>query len=217
MTTVSSMIDHTVLKAESQEEEVIKLCKEAMEYGFKAVCINPTYVGLAKDTLKSSGVKVATVIGFPLGANTSEVKAFETENAILNGADEVDMVINIGNLKDKKYDLVKKDIEAVVNAAKGKALVKVITENCLLSEEEKIKAYELSMEAGADYIKTSTGFSTGGATKEDISLMKSIVGNKLGIKASGGIRDGKTAQDMIDAGATRIGASAGIKIINDLK
>lgn len=217
MTTVSSMIDHTVLKAESQEEEVIKLCKEAMEYGFKAVCVNPTYVELAKDTLKSSGVKVATVIGFPLGANTSEVKAFETENAILNGADEVDMVINIGNLKDKKYDLVKKDIEAVVNAAKGKALVKVITENCLLSEEEKIKAYELSMEAGADYIKTSTGFSTGGATKEDISLMKSIVGNKLGIKASGGIRDGKTAQDMIDAGATRIGASAGIKIINDLK
>ncbi len=211
---IGNMIDHTLLKADATEDEIRKLCSEASEYEFAAVCVNSYYVKLASELLKNTEVKVATVIGFPLGANTSEVKAFESENAINNGTSEVDMVINIGALKNKDYDLVKEDIKAVVNAAKDKALVKVIIETCLLTEEEKIMACKLSEEAGADYVKTSTGFSTGGATVEDVKLMKETVGgDRLKIKASGGIRDYEKAKAMVDAGASRIGASASIDIV----
>jgi deoxyribose-phosphate aldolase len=210
---IGNMIDHTLLKADATEDMVKELCNEAKTYNFAAVCVNPYYVKLANEILKDSNVKVATVIGFPLGSNTSEVKAFETENAIKNGADEVDMVINIGALKGKDYDLVKEDIKAVVGAAKDKALVKVIIETCLLNEEEKRIACELSKEAGADYVKTSTGFSTGGATVEDVKLMREIVGENIGVKASGGIRDYEKAKAMVDAGASRIGASASIDIV----
>lgn len=210
---IASMIDHTLLKPDATGEMIDKLCAEAKKYEFAAVCVNPYYVSRAKELLKDTNIKVATVIGFPLGANTKEVKAFETEDAIKNGADEVDMVINIGALKSEEYDVVIDDIKSVVKAANGKAIVKVIIETCLLTEEEKIMACKLAKEAGADYVKTSTGFSTGGATVEDVKLMKEIVGDSLKIKASGGIRDYKTAKAMIDAGASRIGASASIKIV----
>ncbi len=213
MKNLSKYIDHTLLKPETTKDMVKTLCEEAKEYSFYSVCINPTYVNFAKEQLKGSDVKVATVIGFPLGSTTKEVKAYESENAINNGADELDMVINIGALKDKDYDLVKEDIEAVVNAAKGKALVKVIIETCLLDEEEKKMACKLAREAGADFVKTSTGFSTAGATKEDVKLMREVVGDKMGVKASGGIRDYEIAVKMIEAGATRLGASSSIKII----
>jgi deoxyribose-phosphate aldolase len=217
MKTIQQMIDHTILKPEATREEVETLCKEAMEYKFAAVCVNPYYVEFCKDILKDTNVLVATVIGFPLGANTKEVKAFETTNAIKNGADEIDMVINIGALKDKNYNLVKDDISAVVNVAKGKAIVKVIIETSLLLDDEKVKACELAMEAGADFVKTSTGFSTGGATIEDVKLMKSVVGDKLEVKASGGVRDLETAIKMVKAGATRLGTSSGIKITKEIK
>lgn len=216
MREILGIIDHTVLKPDTSNSMIENLCKEALEYDFAAVCVNPYFVKLAKELLQDSNVKVATVIGFPLGANTKEVKAYETIDAIKNGADEIDMVINIGALKNKDYNLVKEDIEAVVEAAKGKAIVKVIIETCLLTEEEKKKACELSLEAGADFVKTSTGFSTGGATIEDVKLMKSIVGDKMGIKASGGIRDLETARKMIEAGATRLGTSSGVKIAKEL-
>lgn len=216
MTNILGMIDHTILKPEATKDMVEKLCKEAMEYKFAAVCVNPYYVRFCKDILKGSSVKVATVIGFPLGANTNEVKAFETRDAINNGADEIDMVINIGALKVKDYKTVKEDIEAVVEAAKDKAIVKVIIETCLLTDEEKIKACELSMEAGADFVKTSTGFSNGGATVEDVKLMKSIVGDKLEVKASGGVRDLESAKKMVEAGATRLGTSSGVKIAKEI-
>ncbi len=216
MKKVLGMIDHTILKAEATEEMVKELCKEAMEYEFAAVCVNPFHVKLCKDLLNGSSVKIATVIGFPLGANTSTVKAFETKDAIANGADEIDMVINIGALKAKTYLLVKDDISGVVKAAKDKALVKVIIETSLLNREEKIKACELAVEAGADFVKTSTGFSTGGASVEDVKLMKEVVGDKLGIKASGGIRDLKTAEQMILAGANRLGVSSGVQIAKEL-
>lgn len=216
MDNISSMIDHTLLKAETTKEMIEKLCSEAIEYHFKAVCINPTYVEYCANLLKNSDVKVATVIGFPLGANTKEVKVFETTDAINNGAEEIDMVINIGALKDRDYNKVKDDIEAVINASKGKAIVKVIIETCLLTEEEKIKACELSMEAGADFVKTSTGFSTGGATIEDVKLMKSVVGDRFEVKASGGVRDLQTAKNMIDAGATRLGTSSGVDIVKSI-
>ncbi len=210
---IASMIDHTLLKPDATKKMIDKLCKEAKEYGFAAVCVNPYYVSRAKELLKDTNIKVTTVIGFPLGANTKEVKAFETEDAIKNGADEVDMVINIGALKSEEYDVVIDDIKSVVKAANGKAIVKVIIETCLLTKEEKIIACKLAKEAGADYVKTSTGFSIGGATVEDVKLMKEIVGDSLKIKASGGIRDYETAKAMIDAGASRIGASASIKIV----
>jgi deoxyribose-phosphate aldolase len=210
---IASMIDHTLLKPEATKEMIEKLCNEAKKYGFAAVCVNPYYVKISKEFLEGSKVKVATVIGFPLGANTKEVKAFETKNAIENGASEVDMVINIGAMKNRDYDVVKKDIEAVVEAAKDSAIVKVIIETCLLTDEEKIKACELSKEAGADFVKTSTGFSTGGATVNDVKLMKKTIGDSLKIKASGAIRDYETAKAMIEAGASRIGASASIKIV----
>jgi deoxyribose-phosphate aldolase len=209
---LARMIDHTILRADATEMEVEKLCNEALEYNFASVCINPAMVEKAATMLKGSDVKVCTVIGFPLGATTTEVKAFETEDVIKKGATEVDMVINIGKLKEGDLEYVKKDIEAVVNAAKGKALTKVIIETCLLTDEEKVTACKLSKEAGADFVKTSTGFSTGGATASDIKLMRETVGPELGVKASGGVRSNADAIAMIENGATRIGASASISI-----
>lgn len=209
---LAKMIDHTLLKADATDEAITKVCKEALEYDFASVCVNPSNVKLVSELLKGSDVKVCTVIGFPLGANTSEVKAFETEDSIKKGAQEVDMVINIGKLKSKDYDYVKKDIEAVVNAAKGKALTKVIIEACLLTNEEKVTVCKLAKEAGADYVKTSTGFSTGGATPEDIKLMRETVGENIGVKASGAVRSQEDAMKVIEAGASRIGASASIAI-----
>ena len=211
------MIDHTILKPEATEKEVEKLCKEALEYNFASVCINPSMVEKAAEMLKGSDVKVCTVIGFPLGATTTEVKAFETEDVIKKGATEVDMVINVGKLKEGNLGYVKKDIEAVVNAAKGKALTKVIIETCLLTDEEKVTACKLSKEAGADFVKTSTGFSTGGATAKDIKLMRETVGEELGVKASGGVRSLEDAELMIENGASRIGASASIAICEGTK
>lgn len=211
----ASMIDHTLLKAETTKNQIEKLCEEAKKYEFASVCVNPTWVHYSAQLLSGTNVKVCTVIGFPLGATTSEVKAFETKNAIENGAQEIDMVINIGALKDGNYNLVRDDIKAVVEAANG-TLVKVIIESCLLTDEEKVKACELSVEAGADFVKTSTGFSTGGATVEDVALMRKTVGPEIGVKASGGVRSLEDMQKMIEAGATRIGASSGVAIMNGL-
>lgn len=210
------MIDHTLLKAETTKEQIDKLCAEAKQFNFASVCVNPTWVKHSSELLHGSDVLVCTVIGFPLGANTPAVKALEAKDAIANGAQEVDMVINIGALKDKNYDLVQADIVAVVEAAKGNALVKVIIETCLLTDEEKVKACELAVAAGADYVKTSTGFSTGGATVADIALMRKTVGPELGVKASGGVRSLEDMKKMVEAGATRIGASSGVAIMNGL-
>lgn len=212
---LNRMIDHTLLKPESTEKQIENLCKEALEYNFKSVCINPCWVAKCHELLNGSEVSVCTVIGFPLGANSTNTKFYETEEAIKDGADEVDMVINIGKLKSGLYEDVKRDIEEVVKAAKGK-IVKVIIETCLLSEDEKIKACKLSKEAGADFVKTSTGFSTAGAKVQDVKLMKENAGG-LKVKASGGIRDLKTAEEMIKNGADRLGVSAGIEIIKELK
>lgn len=217
MTNIASYIDHTLLKAESTKEQVIQICKEAAEYEFASVCVNPAYVATAAAELANSKVKVCTVIGFPLGASTSETKAFETTDAIAKGADEIDMVINIGAIKSGDSELVKNDIQAVVEAARGKAIVKVIIEASLLNDEEKVLASRLSKEAGADFVKTSTGFSTGGATIADVKLMRETVGAELGVKASGGVRSLEDVQSMIDAGATRIGASSGVQIMQGLK
>ncbi|MBC2457489.1 deoxyribose-phosphate aldolase [Clostridium beijerinckii] len=214
---IAKYIDHTILKPEATVEDVKKLCKEAKEYNFASVCVNGCYAKLVSTELMGTDVKTCVVVGFPLGAMTKEAKAFETNQAIENGATEIDMVINVGALKDKNYILLKEDIEAVVNAAKGKALVKVIIETCLLSDEEKVKACEIAKEAKADFVKTSTGFSTGGATKEDIALMRKTVGPDLGVKASGGVRDFKAAMEMINAGASRVGASASISIVSESK
>ena len=208
----ASYIDHTLLKPEATKEQIQRICAEAKEYGFASVCVNPTWVSLAAAELKEVASKVCTVIGFPFGASTSATKAFETKDAIANGADEIDMVINIGALKSKQYKAVEKDIRAVVEAANG-TLVKVIIETCLLSKEEKIKACELAVSAGADFVKNSTGFSTGGATVEDVALMRQTVGPKIGVKASGGVRSLEDLESMVKAGATRIGASSGVKII----
>jgi deoxyribose-phosphate aldolase len=213
---VAKMIDHTLLKADATKDQIEKICAEAKEYNFASVCVNPTWVKRSSDLLNGTEVKVCTVIGFPLGASTPETKAFETKNAIENGATEVDMVINIGALKGGDNELVERDIRAVVDAAKGEALTKVIIETCLLTEEEKVRACELSVKAGADFVKTSTGFSTGGATAEDIALMRKTVGPDIGVKASGGVRSAEDAQKMIEAGATRIGASSGAAIVNGL-
>lgn len=210
---LNQMIDHTILKADAKEEDVLRIIEEAKKYEFFSVCINPCWVALAKEHLAETSVDVCTVIGFPLGANTSEVKAYEATDAINNGATEVDMVINVGALKSKQYKKVLKDIQAVVEAAKGKALVKVIIETALLTDEEKIKVCELAKEAGADFVKTSTGFSTGGATVADVALMRKTVGPDMGVKASGGIHNEAEAKAMIDAGATRIGTSAGVAIM----
>jgi deoxyribose-phosphate aldolase len=217
MKSIPAMIDHTLLKPDATKEMVKALCEEAIQYKFAAVCVNPYYVSYCNEILGDTDVKIASVIGFPLGASTKEVKAFETADSVKNGAVEIDMVINIGALKDKAYDIVKEDIEYVVKAASPKAIVKVIIETCLLTEEEKKKACELSMEAGAHFVKTSTGFSTGGATVDDVKLMKSIVGDKLEVKASGGVRDLSTAKAMIEAGASRLGSSSGINIVKELE
>ncbi len=213
----ATYIDHTLLKADTKKAEIMELCKEARNYSFASVCVNPTWVKTAAAALEGSPVKVCTVIGFPLGASTSEVKAFETENAIQNGAGEIDMVINIGALRNGEDTIVKQDIEAVVKAAQGKAIVKVIIETSLLTDQEKRKACELSILAGADFVKTSTGFSTGGATEEDIKLMRAVVGPEMGVKASGGVRSLEDMKKMISAGATRIGASSGVQIMQGLK
>ncbi|HEL1973325.1 deoxyribose-phosphate aldolase [Streptococcus suis] len=210
---LNKYIDHTILKPETTREQVEKILAEAKEYDFASVCVNPTWVALAAESLKDSDVKVCTVIGFPLGANTPAVKAFETKDAISNGADEIDMVINVGALKTGNYDLVLEDIKAVV-AASGDKLVKVIIEACLLTDDEKVKACQLSQEAGADYVKTSTGFSTGGATVADVALMRKTVGPDMGVKASGGARSYEDAIAFIEAGASRIGASSGVAIMN---
>ncbi|CAK6476052.1 deoxyribose-phosphate aldolase [Peribacillus castrilensis] len=213
---VAGLIDHTLLKADATKEQIKVLCEEAREYNFASVCVNPTWVKYASELLEGSEVKVCTVIGFPLGATTPETKAFETKDAIANGAHEVDMVINIGALKDKDDELVERDIRAVVAASTGKALSKVIIETSLLTDEEKVRACELAVKAGTDYVKTSTGFSTGGATVEDIALMRKTVGPNIGVKASGGVRNTSDAQNVIEAGATRIGASAGVSIVKGL-
>lgn len=213
----AAYIDHTLLKADATKEEIIQLCEEAKTYSFASVCVNPTWVKTAADILNGSSPKVCTVIGFPLGASTSEVKAYETKDAIENGAGEIDMVINIGALRSGDDERVKNDIAAVVDSAKGKAIVKVIIETSLLTDQEKRKACELSRAAGADFVKTSTGFSTGGATVEDVKLMRGVVGPEMGVKASGGVRSFEDMTKMIDAGATRIGASSGVQIMQGLQ
>lgn len=211
---LNRMIDHTILKPEATEAAVQKIIDEAKEYNFFSVCINPCWVAFASEQLADTDVAVCTVIGFPLGANTPEVKAYEAADAIKNGANEVDMVINIGALKSQQYDHVRQDIQGIVDAAKGKALVKVIIETALLTDEEKVKACELAKEAGADFVKTSTGFSTGGAKVADIRLMRETVGPDMGVKASGGVHNAEEALAMIEAGATRIGASMGVAIVS---
>ena len=207
-------IDHTILKPEATAPAVKKICKEAIKYGFASVCVNPYYTALVSKELKGTDIKTCVVIGFPLGANTKEVKAFETNQAIELGAEEVDMVINVGALKDKDYEIVREDIEAVVKAAAKRAIVKVILETCLLTDEEKIKACKISKTAGVDFVKTSTGFSTSGANSHDVTLMRKIVGSEIGVKASGGIRDYDKAVEMVKAGANRLGVSASIAIVN---
>ena len=211
---LAGMIDHTLLKPDATSDKIAQLCFEARKYHFASVCVNPTHVKLCADLLRGSEVKVCTVIGFPLGATATEVKAFETRNALDNGATEIDMVINIGALKAGELDLVAKDIRAVVETGHAaEALVKVIIETALLTDEEKVTACLLAKEAGADYVKTSTGFSGGGATVHDIELMRKTVGPTLGVKASGGVHSREEAEALVAAGATRIGASAGVKII----
>jgi deoxyribose-phosphate aldolase len=215
MNNLAGYIDHTALKPDVTEAEIKRLTGEAKEYGFASVCVNPYWVPLAAEQLKDSSVNVCTVIGFPLGAGTAATKAFETRDAINHGADEVDMVINIGALKSGRNDTVEKDIKAVVDAAAGKALVKVIIEACLLTDEEKVLACQLAVKAGANFVKTSTGFSTGGATPEDVALMRRTVGPEIGVKAAGGIHSKAEAQALIASGATRIGASSGVQIVTE--
>lgn len=215
MKKISSMIDHTILKPDTSLEQVEKICEEAKEYGFASVCVNPYFIRYVSDYLEGTDVKVTSVVGFPLGANDSKIKAYETKKAIEDGADEIDMVINISALKDRQLDVVEEDIRAVVDASKEN-IVKVIIEACLLTEEEKILACEISKKCGADYVKTSTGFSTGGATIEDVKLMRKIVGNDMGVKASGGIRTLEDARAFIKAGASRIGASSSVDIVKEI-
>lgn len=210
--TIASMIDHTLLKPEATPAQIEKLCAEAAEYHFASVCVNPVYIPLAARLLKGTGVKVCCVVGFPLGAIAPEQKAAEAASCAAMGAEELDMVIHVGAAKAGDWALVQRDIEGVVKAAAGHT-VKVIIETCLLTDEEKVKACEAAKAAGADFVKTSTGFSTGGATTHDIALMRKTVGPEMGVKASGGIRDYATAMAMIEAGANRIGASAGIEIV----
>lgn len=212
----SKLFDHTILKADAKEAAVIKICNEAKEHGFMSVCVNSYYTAFVAEQLKGTEVKVCTVVGFPLGQMSTKAKAFETECAVADGAQEIDMVINVAALKDGKYDEVLNDIKAVKTAC-GTALLKVILETCLLTKEEIVRACELCVDAGADFIKTSTGFSTGGATAEDIALMRKTVGPNVGVKASGGVRDSKAALEMVEAGASRIGASATIAILAGAK
>jgi deoxyribose-phosphate aldolase len=212
---MARLIDHTVLKPEACESQIRTLCEEAARYGFATVCINPTWVRFASSLLAGTSVGVCTVVGFPLGANAPDVKIYETRRAIFDGASEIDMVINIGALKSKDYKKVEEDILGVVcGCREAGALSKVIIEAALLDQEEKIKACTLAAAAGADFVKTSTGFGPGGATVEDVALMRQIVGDRLGVKAAGGVRDAETASKMVEAGATRIGASAGVRIVS---
>lgn len=213
---LNKYIDHTLLKADATKEQITKLCNEAKEYDFASVCVNTSYVPLCKELLKDSDVNVCCVVGFPLGAMDTVSKAFEAKTAVTNGAKEVDMVINIGKLKDKDYDYVTNDIKEVVLASKP-AIVKVIIETCLLTDEEKVEACKCAMKANAEFVKTSTGFSTNGATVEDVSLMKKTVGDTCKVKAAGGIRSYEDAMKMIEAGADRLGCSAGIKIMEGAK
>ena len=215
---VAGMIDHTLLKPEATPDEIRKLCMEAKDYSFASVCINPCYVSLCSELLRGTGVKVCTVIGFPLGSTTTEVKQYETEQSIKNGANEVDMVINVGQLKQGNYDYVEKDVKAVVSTARRhNVLSKVIFETALLTDEEKVRAALICKKAGADFVKTSTGFSKGGATVGDVALMKYVVGSAIGVKAAGGIRSKEDAEAMIASGADRIGASASVKIVSGEK
>ena len=207
----TKLFDLTILKADAGREAVKKICEEAKEYSFMSVCVNSYYTSYVAQQLKGTDVKVCTVIGFPLGQMSTRAKVAETAIAVEDGAQEIDMVINVGALKDKLYDVVLSDIREVKKAC-GNALLKVIIETCLLTDEEKVKACELSKEAGADFVKTSTGFSTGGAKAEDVALMRKTVGDEMGVKASGGIRDRETAQMMVNAGASRLGTSATIAI-----
>ncbi|HOA40838.1 MAG: deoxyribose-phosphate aldolase [Halanaerobiales bacterium] len=216
---MSKMIDHTLLKPTARVEDIRDLCQEAYDYEFASVCVNPIFVPMAAKLLANTSVKVTTVIGFPLGANTTEVKAFETRNAVKNGAQEIDMVMNIGAFKSGAYELVANDIKAVVDATKttgisSDIIVKVILETCYLNEEEIVQACLLAKNAGADFVKTSTGFGPAGATIEDVSLMRKTVGRDIGVKASGGIRNYQDALDMLNAGANRIGTSSGVAIVN---
>ncbi len=213
---VAQYIDHTLLKPEATADQIARLCAEAREHHFAAVCVNPCNIRQCTELLRGSGVHVCSVVGFPLGATLPEVKAYETERVIWDGATEVDMVINIGALKGGDYALVQRDIEAVVHVAqRNRALAKVIIEAALLTDDEKVKACTLAKAARADYVKTSTGFGPGGATLHDVELMRRTVGPEMGVKAAGGIRDYETAQQMITAGATRLGASAGVKILRE--
>ena len=217
---IAQMIDHTILKANATEEEVKVLCEEAKQYGFATVCINPCYIPQAVHLLQGTDVGITTVVGFPLGSMTSMAKAYEAREAVELGATEIDMVINVGAMKDEKYDYIRHEISEVTKASKEvepTTIVKVILETCLLTKDEIKKACELAVEAGADYVKTSTGFSTGGATVEDIALMRQTVGPDVGVKASGGVRSYADAKVMIEAGATRIGASASVAITNEAK
>lgn len=213
---IARYIDHTLLKPDASQDQIAQLCYEARTYGFASVCVNPAQVKLCAQLLKDSDVKVCTVVGFPLGATPGTVKAYETQQAIRDGATEIDMVINVGALKSQDYVTVKEDIGAVVRAAHaGNALVKVIIEAALLTDEEKVIASHLSKLAGADFVKTSTGFGPGGATAEDVALMRKVVGPDIGVKAAGGVRNFADAQTMIAAGATRLGASAGVRIVKE--
>lgn len=209
---VAGLVDHTLLKPNATPEQIATLCDEAIQYDFASVCVNPANIAQAAKKLAGSGVAPCVVVGFPLGANTSAVKAYETTEVIELGAEEVDMVINIGAAKAGDWALVQKDIEAVVGAANGKALVKVIIETCLLTDEEKVQACLAAKHAGADFVKTSTGFSTGGATAADVRLMRETVGPNMGVKASGGVKDYASAVAMVKAGANRLGTSSGVKI-----
>ena len=214
---IARMIDHTLLKPDASQAQIARICAEAREYSFASVCVNPGYVRQCAEALAGSPVKVCTVIGFPLGATTSAAKAFEARDAVENGAREVDMVVNVGRIKSGAWDDVESDIRAVVEAVRGRALTKVIIETCLLTDEEKVRACQAAKAAGADFVKTSTGSSTGGATVADIALMRRTVGPDMGVKASGGIHNAAEALAMIEAGATRIGASAGIAIVNGIE
>ena len=209
---IAKMIDHTMLKADATTETIKRYCSEAKEYGFASVCVNTCHVPLVAEELKGSDVKVCCVVGFPLGAMSTTAKAFEAKTAVQEGADEVDMVINVGGMKDRNYEMVKADIKAVVDASEGRT-VKVIIETCLLTKDEIVKACELSVEAGASFVKTSTGFSTGGALVEDVALMKKTVGDRAKVKASGGIRTYEQAMELINAGADRIGAGNGVILL----
>jgi len=212
----AGMIDHTLLKPDATPDQIAQLCYEARKYNFASVCVNPSHVKLCADLLKGTSVKVCTVIGFPLGASSSDVKYFETKKALQDGASEIDMVINIGAIKARELDVAARDIRSVVIASHEEdAIVKVIIETALLSDEEKVIACLLAKEAGAEFVKTSTGFSGGGATTEDVALMKRVVGPGVGVKASGGVRNRQDAEKMLKAGATRIGASAGVRIVQD--